>query len=77
MIVISVPLAMKTNQLVIQFDTFALQLRCNGVHFNHVNSDSRSAAWVSRGGQRELYWGGAFSRRPNFCACGETGKDDN
>lgn len=49
-----------------------IKLRCNGVLLNHVNSDSRSSAWVSRGGQQELYWKGATSRRPNYCACGET-----
>ncbi|XP_077975858.1 uncharacterized protein LOC120341640 [Styela clava] len=31
------------------------------------------AWWVSRDGERMNYWGGATSRRDEYCACGETG----
>ena len=30
------------------------------------------AAWLSRDGTPQIYWGGATSRRDRYCACGET-----
>nr|XP_039248885.1 contactin-associated protein-like 5 [Styela clava] len=32
------------------------------------------AWWVSREGEKMIYWGGATSMRNKYCACGETGE---
>ncbi|XP_076823443.1 contactin-associated protein like 5-3-like [Clavelina lepadiformis] len=37
------------------------------------DSGADHASWVSRGGTQMHYWGGATSRRNDYCACGETG----
>ena len=49
------------------------QYRCFGsVLFD--NSDPSVAAWISRDGMPQIYWGGATSHRDRYCACGETSK---
>ena len=50
-----------------------VQYRCDGsVLF--LNHNPTSAAWLSRDGTPQIYWGGATSRRERYCACGETSK---
>nr|XP_039267984.1 contactin-associated protein-like 2 [Styela clava] len=47
-----------------------IQARCEGMM---ILRDGPYAWWVSRDGEKMLYWGGATSRRNSYCACGEAG----
>ena len=47
------------------------QYRCIG-SLMFRNENPTRAAWFSRDGTAQIYWGGATSRRDHYCACGET-----
>ncbi|XP_076814580.1 contactin-associated protein-like 5 [Clavelina lepadiformis] len=49
-----------------------IKYRCGGSVLLY-GSATDYGSWVSRNGTRMKYWGGAASRRDNYCACGETG----
>nr|XP_039263780.1 collagen alpha-1(XI) chain-like isoform X1 [Styela clava]XP_039263781.1 collagen alpha-1(XI) chain-like isoform X1 [Styela clava] len=48
-----------------------IKMKCQGSVLFH-NGDPY-AWWISRTGEKMLYWGGATSKRKHYCACGETG----
>ncbi|XP_039271356.2 uncharacterized protein LOC120345851 [Styela clava] len=47
-----------------------IKARCEGMLLFRTDP---FAWWVSRNGEKMLYWGGATSRSNYYCACGETG----
>ncbi|XP_039269503.2 uncharacterized protein LOC120344349 [Styela clava] len=48
-----------------------IKARCQGMALFRTNP---YAWWVSRDGEKMMYWGGAISKINYYCACGETGQ---